>query len=71
MSELMWNPLATCPEGMRGRYEGMARSPGLAAIVRLKCLECCAWNAAEVSKCEIRSCALWKRRAKRLHQPVD
>lgn len=58
--------LATCPSERRERYErraqlasGPARGGRLRAAIRLKCLECCAWNEAEVRRCEIKSCALW------------
>jgi len=27
--------------------------------MRLKCLDCCGWNRAEVTKCEITTCPLW------------
>lgn len=30
--------------------------------IRLKCLDCCCGNAAEVRLCEIRRCPLWRYR---------
>ena len=51
--------------------------------IRLKCLDCCCNNAAEVRRCHIEDCALWayrhghrpgwesKRRAKTPHQDAE
>lgn len=33
-----------------------------AKAIRLKCLECCCGQAAEVRRCHIESCALWRYR---------
>lgn len=30
--------------------------------IRLKCLDCCCGNMAEVRKCEITTCSLWRYR---------
>lgn len=30
-----------------------------AKAVRLKCLDCCCGNAAEVRRCDIKTCPLW------------
>lgn len=27
--------------------------------IRLKCLDCCCWNAAEVRRCPVEECPLW------------
>ena len=64
---MSYDPLETCPTDLRHRYEGMAkRAPReLAVAVRLKCLECAAWQPAEVPRCEITGCALWARRGGR------
>lgn len=62
-----FDPLATCPPAQRGKYEKVAlraANGSLAAAARLKCLECVAWQPAEVRKCEIRSCPLWLRSRK-------
>ena len=32
----------------------------LLRIIRLKCLECCCWNDAEVRKCTIPDCILYR-----------
>jgi len=59
-----YDPLGTCPTPLRDRYEKLAlkaASGSLAAIARLKCLECCAWQPVEVRRCEISGCALWLR----------
>lgn len=55
------NVLETCPESSRSVYRGMAGRIGRSkkAAIRLKCLECCAWQAAEVKRCQIVNCALW------------
>lgn len=57
-----YDPLATCPPPLRSTYAASAKSAGEGsrkAILRLKCLECCCWDEAEVDRCEITSCALW------------
>jgi hypothetical protein len=63
--------LATCPPEKRDRYRERARraardgkNRSYRSAVGLKCLECCCWNAAEVSKCKVRGCALWGLRRK-------
>lgn len=30
--------------------------------IRLKCIDCCCGNMAEVRKCDIKSCPLWRYR---------
>lgn len=65
-----YDPLGTCPPEQRDRYRKTAEkaaSGSLAAIIKLKCLECCAWYSAEVRRCEIRGCALWIRATR--HRP--
>lgn len=62
-----YDPLGTCPPERRRNYEKMAAratSGSFPAILRLKCLECCAWDASEVGRCEIRGCALWAKNRK-------
>ncbi len=64
-----YDPLGTCPPDQRWKYERTARfaaGGSLAAICRLKCLECVAWYQPEVRRCEIRGCALWARARKDL-----
>ena len=59
-----YDPLGTCPPSKRWKYEKTAKfaaTGSLAAILRLKCLECVAWQQSEVQRCEIRGCALWPR----------
>lgn len=53
--------LATCPQASRDRWKSTALRAGKSrkAAIRLKCLECCAWQMAEVARCQIRDCALW------------
>lgn len=56
--------LATCPPEKRDRFEKranrLANRPQMKTnAIKLKCLECCAWQSAEVRRCEIRGCALW------------
>lgn len=59
----MRNVLATCPENQRERHKKRAAAVvskrSKAAAIRLKCLECCAWQMVEARNCEIRDCALW------------
>jgi len=54
--------LSTCPEELRAEYYNFAvRAVVLChrqAAMRLKCLECCAWQRAEVTRCELTGCAL-------------
>jgi len=53
--------LETCPSVARWSYavraEKVAKGSQAEAI-RLKCAECCCWNAAEVERCQIVGCAL-------------
>lgn len=30
--------------------------------IRLKCLDCCGGNSAEVNRCELKECPLWRYR---------
>lgn len=56
-----FDPLETCPEDRRHRWEKralVAHAQPMKAI-ELKCLECCAWERPEAARCEIRGCALW------------
>ena len=65
----MRDVLETCPvekrpalSKMAARVVDPANKSGRAskpAAIRLKCLECCAWQAAEVRRRQIRNCALW------------
>ena len=57
-----YNPLQYCPSP--GKYEKLAeraRNGSPPAMIRLKCLECCCWNSAEVKRCSVKGCALWAR----------
>jgi hypothetical protein len=61
--------LETCPTEKRAGLAKMAARvadpdtksgrPSKPAAIRLKCLECCAWQANEVRNCQIFNCALW------------
>ena len=56
--------LATCPpekrEGFRSTARRVENGPRQRqAAIRIKCLECCAWQIAEVTNCHIQGCALW------------
>ena len=56
--------LATCPEDQRERWKSVAiraeNGPRQRdAAIRIKCLECCAWQAPEARNCQLRDCALW------------
>lgn len=56
------NPLlATCPPRQRKRYSRTAQE-ALAgryrAAVKIKCLECVAWEYSEAKRCVIRGCGL-------------
>ncbi len=56
----MRDVLATCPEDLKPRHEGKVKMiHQKAKAIRLKCLECCAWQEAEVRACKIVDCALW------------
>jgi hypothetical protein len=64
-----YDPLGTCPPELKVRYEKAAlraQNGSLAAILKLKCLECVAWQQSEVRRCEITGCALWPRARKDL-----
>lgn len=41
------------------------------AAIRNKCLDCCCWNAAEVTRCELTKCALHPYRFGRNPQTTD
>lgn len=53
--------LASCPADRRDRWRSTALRVGKSkkAAIRIKCLECCCWQEAEVRRCQIRDCALW------------
>lgn len=56
--------LATCPSDQKERWASAAARTvngprQRASAIRLKCLECCAWQQAEVRRCAIKECALW------------
>lgn len=58
-----YNPLETCPKALRYRYEktaARAQAGERQKAILLKCLECCCWEQAEVKRCEIRGCPLWR-----------
>ena len=60
--------LGTCPPEERHRFDEMAYralyGPSSKKwAMRLKCCECTAWQIAEVTRCEIKGCALWSYRA--------
>ena len=59
--------LETCPAEAGWSYavraEKVAKGSQAEAI-RLKCLECCCWNGAEVEKCPIEGCALHEFRSR-------
>lgn len=38
----------------------MAERIGRAKAIRLKCLDCCAYQPAEVRKCPVVDCPLWR-----------
>ena len=53
--------LHTCPSQAKWIYAVRAEkvaNGSQAEAIRLKCLECCCFNAAEVEKCPIEGCAL-------------
>lgn len=53
--------LATCPEDKKKRYQKLADQAlngSRASAVKIKCLECCAWQYAESRTCQITDCAL-------------
>lgn len=53
--------LATCPQDRQDRWRSTASRVGKSkvAAIRIKCLECCCWQEAEVRQCQIVNCALW------------
>jgi hypothetical protein len=56
--------LLTCPPEKRESFASTARRVlngprQRQAAIRIKCLECCAWQIAEVTNCHINGCALW------------
>ena len=63
MSKASFDPLATCPAELRPRFRATAdrvmAGGNRGSAIKLKCLDCCAWQSREVGRCEIRSCALW------------
>ncbi len=69
-----YDPLGTCPPKKRDRYRNTAiraSNGSLAAIVKLKCLECVCWEHSEVKRCEISGCALWPRARKDLSRDSE
>ena len=62
-----YDPLGTCPTDLKSRYSRLgeaAKKGHFTPILRLKCLECCAWQPGEVAKCHINECALYARNKK-------
>lgn len=62
MTEQAAGYLETCPEAKRARFRNGAEKAARgsrANAIKLKCLDCCCWNYAEVRRCEIRGCPLW------------
>ena len=59
----MRDVLATCPTDQREKHVKRAglvhAGRSKVAAIRLKCLECCAWQASEARRCQIKDCALW------------
>jgi len=58
------NVLSTCPEDLKPRHESKAQklreAPKTRSVaIRVKCLECCAWQESEVRNCQLFDCALW------------
>ncbi len=56
-----FEPLRTCPEKLRPRWErraAVAHAQPMKAV-ELKCLECCCWSRPEAARCHIRGCPLW------------
>jgi len=58
------NVLETCPEDRvalhASKRDRLEKAPNTRSVaIRLKCLECCAWQPAEVRNCQIVNCALW------------
>ncbi len=56
-----FDPIGLAPENARRRYAKaglLAHQQPLKAI-KLKCLDCSAWEHREAKRCAIRSCPLW------------
>ena len=47
------------PEKYHAMVEKAASGRSRKWAIRLKCLDCCCWQAAEVRRCHIDDCALW------------
>ena len=56
-----YEPLAPAPKKAQARFGTTAHRAhrGPMAAIKLKCLECCAWEYSEAKRCEIRTCPLW------------
>ena len=62
---MSFDPLATMPsdlpESQKRYYAKLAEKAPTQyrSAVKLKCLECCAWDRGEVKRCEVSGCPLW------------
>lgn len=66
-AEAKRDPLSTCPEEKRGRYEHWAKNKrSQKGAIALKCLDCVAWDREEVRRCVIRDCSLHRFRPYRV-----
>jgi len=46
----------------RRQWDKAIRKESMRAAVNIKCLDCMCWQAAEVKRCEIVTCPLWRYR---------
>lgn len=68
-----FDPLQTCPRELRPKFERLAEKAAagsLAAMAKLKCVECSGWSTREARRCEIRGCALWLRAGDVIKRPA-
>lgn len=72
-----FNPLELMPEDLAATWKRSAENRAKVAdrqpkaAIMLKCLDCCAWQPAEIRKCELSGCALWALRARYLGQDTN
>jgi hypothetical protein len=62
MEDLIFKPLATCPEKIAPRYKILAGKcdKSFSSAIKMKCLDCCAWEYREAKACVIVTCPLWE-----------
>ena len=62
LEERGFGSLSTCPDDQKVRFLKTAQraTTSKTAGIKLKCLDCVAWQPEEVRRCHIEDCTLWR-----------